>query len=49
VQKVGSCFKSLGFWEVIPMEKWFYEFAFSTIEDMRRVLAVGSWNLNLGI
>ena len=43
VQKVES---SLGSWKVISLGKGFYEFVFPSLEDMRRVLTVGSWNLN---
>jgi len=33
----------------IPLGKGFYEFTFSSLEDMQRVLAIGTWNLSLGI
>jgi len=31
------------------LDKEFYEFSFSSLEDMKRVLAIGTWNLSRGI
>lgn len=33
----------------MPLGKGFYEFSFSSIEDLRKVWSVGSWNLEPGI
>lgn len=32
----------------MPIGRGYYEFSFSSIGDMRKVLSVGSWNVNLG-
>jgi len=34
---------------VTSIGKGFYEFSFSSIEDMRRVRSIGSWNLSPGL
>jgi len=33
-------------WKAIPLWKGFYEFEFSSLEDMRWVLEMGSWQLS---
>jgi len=35
--------KNIGPWKAIYLGKGFYEFEFSSLEDMRWVLGVGSW------
>jgi len=45
-KKLDFVWNSLGPWKAIPLAKGFYEFAFDSLEDMRRVLLVESWNLN---
>lgn len=39
---------ALGQWKIVPIGKGFYEFAFSSVEDLKRVLSVGSWMINPG-
>ena len=41
--------KHLGQRKAIPVDKGFYEFAFSYLEDMHKVLAFGTWNLSPNI
>ena len=36
-------------WKIAPMGKGFFEFEFSTIEEMRSIWSTGSWNLKFGI
>jgi len=36
-------------WKLAPMGKGFFEFEFSTIEEIRSIWSTGSWNLKLGI
>jgi len=49
-KKLDVTYKHLGQWKAIMFGgKGFYEFAFSSLEDMCMVLAVGTWNLSLGI
>jgi len=38
--------KVLKSWKVIPLGKGFYEFELSSLEDVRWVLEVGSWQLS---
>jgi hypothetical protein len=40
--------KDLSTWEVSFLGKGFYEFVFSTLEDVRRVRSIASWNLSPG-
>lgn len=49
LNKLSVLWKSLGRWGVISLGKGFYEFVFSSVEDLRRVRSVSSWNLNPGI
>lgn len=41
--------KAIDRWGVTSIGKGFYEFSFSSIENMRRVRSIGSWNLSPGI
>jgi len=41
--------KSLGKLGITSIGKGFYEFTFSSFEDLRRVRPIGSWYLNSGI
>ena len=47
-KKLDVASKHFSQWKAIPLAKGFYGFAFSSLEDMRRVLAVGlefiSWH-----
>jgi len=45
-KKLEWAWRSLGSWKAIPLGKGFYEFAFSSLEDLRRVLGVSSSNLS---
>jgi len=47
--KLASIWKSIGRWGITSIGKGFFELYFSSIEDMRRVRSMGSWNLNPGI
>lgn len=46
--KLTVLWKSLGRWGITSIGKGYYEFTFSTLEDMKRVRSVGSWSLNPG-
>jgi len=48
-KKLQLVWKTLRPWKVIPLGKGFYEFKFSSLEDMRCVLGVGSWQLSHGL
>jgi len=41
-KKLEGAWRSLGSWEAILLGKGFYEFVVSSLEDLRRVLGVGS-------
>ena len=47
--KLSVLWKSIGKWGITSIGKGFYEFTFSTLEDMKRVRSVASWSLNPGI
>lgn len=47
--KLAILWKSLGKWGISSIGRGFYEFTFSSIEDLRRVRSVGSWALNPGM
>ncbi|WJX63397.1 hypothetical protein P8452_48286 [Trifolium repens] len=47
--KLSQVWKDLSRWGVISHGKGFFEFTFSTLEDVRRVRSVPSWNLNPGL
>lgn len=47
--RLSSLWKSLGSWGIISLGKGCYEFVFSSVEDLRSVRSVGSWNLSPGI
>lgn len=46
--KLSQLWRPLASWKVIPIGKGYFEFSFSSLEDMRKVLSVGSWNLEPG-
>ncbi|GAU46447.1 hypothetical protein TSUD_402140 [Trifolium subterraneum] len=48
-EKLMPIWKSLGRWGVTSLGKGFYEFSFSSLEDVRTVRSVGSWNLQPGL
>ncbi|PNX96058.1 hypothetical protein L195_g019259 [Trifolium pratense] len=47
--KLLPLWKSLGRWGITSLGKGYYEFCFSSIEDVQNVRSVSSWNLNPGI
>lgn len=47
--KLLILWKSIGKWGITSIGKGFYEFTFSSLEDLRRVRSVGSWSLNPGV
>lgn len=47
--KLVKCWKKLERWDFISLGKWFYEFGFSSIEDICNVGAMTSYNLKLGL
>lgn len=46
--KLTPIWKDLSRWGITSLGKGFYEFSFSSLEDVRRVRSVASWNLNPG-
>jgi hypothetical protein len=48
-EKLSQVWKGLSRWGVISLGKGFFEFTFSSLEDVRRVRSVPSWNLNPGL
>ncbi|MCI05168.1 pectin acetylesterase, partial [Trifolium medium] len=44
--KLSPFWKTLGRWGITSLGKGFYEFTFSSLEDVQSVRSVGSWNLN---
>ncbi|XP_019414619.1 PREDICTED: uncharacterized protein LOC109326388 [Lupinus angustifolius] len=46
--KLQALWSNIGKWTMISLGKGFYDFAFSSMEDMRNVCAVGSWSLKPG-
>ncbi|KAF1867169.1 hypothetical protein Lal_00049598 [Lupinus albus] len=43
--KLPALWKKIGKWTMISLGSGFYEFSFSSIDDMRSVCGMGSWNL----
>ncbi|MCH81555.1 hypothetical protein A2U01_0002345, partial [Trifolium medium] len=48
-EKLSLIWKDLSKWGIISLGKGFYEFTFSSLEDVRRVRTSPSWNLNPGL
>jgi len=46
--KLSQIWKGLACWGITSIGKGFFEFSFSTLEDVRRVRSTASWNLNPG-
>lgn len=46
--KMATVWKDLSKWGVSSLGKGYYEFVFSSLEDVNRVRSVASWNLNPG-
>lgn len=47
--KLMNLWKSIGKWGVTSLGNGFFEFSFSSLEDVRRVRSITSWNLNPGL
>lgn len=47
--KISALWANLGKWWVISLGKGLFEFSFSSLEDVHRVRASGSWNLSPGL
>jgi hypothetical protein len=47
--KLLTAWKDLGRWGITSLGKGFYEFVFSSLEDVQKVRSAGSWNLNPGL
>jgi hypothetical protein len=48
-EKLSLIWKGLSKWGIISLGKGFYEFTFSSLEDVKRVRSVPSWNINPGL
>ncbi|KAK2357455.1 hypothetical protein QL285_094721 [Trifolium repens] len=48
-EKLSLIWKDFSKWGVISLGKGFFEFTFSTLEDVRRVRSIPSWNINPGM
>ncbi|KAI5429335.1 hypothetical protein KIW84_034083 [Lathyrus oleraceus] len=46
--KVTPLWKGKAKWGIISLGKWFYEFSFTLLEDVKRVRSSPSWNLQPG-
>jgi len=47
--KLSLIWKGFSLWGITSIGKGFFEFSFSSVEDMRRVRSIASWNLNPGL
>jgi hypothetical protein len=47
--KLALIWKDLSKWGIISLGKGYFEFTFSSLEDVRRVRSIPSWNLNPGL
>ena len=47
--KLTGIWKSIGRWGITSIGKGFFELSFSSIEDLRRVRSVSTWNIKPGI
>jgi len=47
--KLVFLWKNLGQWGISSLGKGFYELVFTSLEDVKRVRYMASWNLNLGV
>lgn len=48
-KKLGKLMKPIGQWRMTSLGKSYFEFGFSSQEDLRSVQTVGSWSLNSGL
>ena len=44
--KLAKLWHPLGRWHMIPIGKGYFNSSFSLVQDLRKVLVVGIWNLN---
>jgi len=47
--KLSTLWKNLSKWGISSLGRGFYEFTFTSLEDVKRVRSIPSWNLNPGI
>ncbi|XP_019447216.1 PREDICTED: uncharacterized protein LOC109350434 [Lupinus angustifolius] len=47
--KLSTMWNMIANWNMLSLGKGFYEFSFSTMEDMRKICSIGTWNLKPGI
>lgn len=47
--KLVEIWSTIGKWGVTSLGKGFFEFAFSSLEDVQRIRSVGAWTLTNGI
>ncbi|KAF1872450.1 hypothetical protein Lal_00016748 [Lupinus albus] len=47
--KLMDLWSMVGKWSMISLGRGFYEFTFSSVEDMMSICATGSWNLKTGL
>jgi hypothetical protein len=48
-EKLSLIWEGLSKWGIISLGKGFYEFTFSSLEDVKRVRSIPSWNINPGL
>jgi hypothetical protein len=48
-KKLSSLWREIGAWKQISLKKGFCEFQFPSIEDMRKIWAIGTFNLKPGV
>jgi hypothetical protein len=48
-EKLSMIWKGFSKWGIISLGKGYFEFTFSTLEDVRRVRSIPSWNINPGL
>jgi len=46
--KLSTFWKSLRKWGITSLDKNFYDFSFSSLDDVKSVRVIASWNLSLG-
>jgi len=47
--KLSQIWKGFSLWGITSIGKGFFEFSFSSVEDVRRVRSISSWNLSPGL
>jgi hypothetical protein len=48
-EKLSIIWKGLSKWGIISLGRGFFEFIFSSLEDVKRVRSIPSWNINPGL